>query len=113
MSSKAAPVVTGQGVGDNNRHISNAVASAEGVRAALNTLPFAVTDGSYIQGVSLPTGSATDVRHKLGRKAQGWLVLRALDGAAVLYEVSGYNTKTSIRLYNNSGANTTVDLWFF
>ena len=40
-------------------------------------------------------------------------MLRALDGACSAVRGLRYNTKTSIRLYNNSGANTTVDLWFF
>ena len=113
MSTKAAPVVTGQGVGDNNRHISNAVASAEGVPGRPNT-------SRRRDGRQLHSGGKPAHRQRNGRKAISWGARPRVAGAAgprrrfaVLYEVSGYNTKTSIRLYNNSGANTTVDLWFF
>ena len=66
MSTKAAPVVTGQGVGDNNRHISNAVASAEGVRAAPKRPPV------RRDGRQLHSGGKPAHRQRNGRKGTSW-----------------------------------------
>lgn len=75
----------------------------------VNQQPYVAGDGSLVV-LELVTATTTKVAHKLGRKPTGWLVLRMQGGAAQLCDTAA--DATFITLVN-SGATSTVTIWFF
>lgn len=66
---------------------------------------------SVLKSVSLLTGTNT-INHKLGRKLQGWKVVRQR-AAASLYDNQDSNQKPELTLILIASANVTVDLEVF
>jgi hypothetical protein len=73
-----------------------------------NVLSFPISNGSILQDVPLLSG-ANVINHKLGRKLQGWAVVRMVGAFAQVYETTS-NTKT---LTLNASAPTTISLLVF
>jgi hypothetical protein len=84
--------------------------SLEQMRRALYRHPFLCSDGVLVSQ-ALTAGNNV-IRHGLGRKPSGWMVLRSIGAAATLYEVADTATDRVITL-NSAGSPTSVDLWFF
>lgn len=71
-----------------------------------------ILDGRLLRSVSLITGQANLVEHKLGRAPQGWLVIRSRAQATV-WDLQDSNELPSKTLDLRCSANVTVDLWIF
>lgn len=71
----------------------------------------AALNGSLIQNVVLVTGS-NQVNHKLGRKLQGWFIVRQRAAASV-YDQQDSNTSPALTLSLVSSANVNVDIYVF
>lgn len=67
--------------------------------------------GLLLQSVSLTTGDNV-IDHKLGRKLQGWQIVRQRASAA-LYDKQDANQMPALTLVLNTSANVTVDLFVF
>ena len=67
--------------------------------------------GSILQNVSLSTGSNT-INHKLGRKLQGWWLVRKRAAASV-YDTQDSNQMPSLTLLLTSSADVVVDIFVF
>jgi len=66
---------------------------------------------TFLQNIALVSG-ANSVNHKLGRKLQGWYVVR-LRGAATIYDTQDKNNNPELTLSLVSSASVTVDLVVF
>ena len=68
-----------------------------------------------VEGVTLTSGQVTQVKHGLGRKPQGWLVVDvdAWDGSSYLYRDDSAVTqpKVYLGLSFSGGVTPTVSLW--
>lgn len=67
--------------------------------------------GRLIQSVKLSTGDNI-VNHQLGRKLQGWCIVR-LRAAASIYDKQDANQIPNLTLTLNTSADVTVDLYVF
>lgn len=67
--------------------------------------------GMLLKEVSLVNG-ANVINHKLGRKLQGWAIVRKR-ASADIYDTQDTNNKPSLTLLLQSNANVTVDLYVF
>lgn len=74
----------------------------------IGKIPF--NNGILLESVSLASGN-TDVSHKLGRKFQGYLILKQT-ASATIYNNQGSTDDTKFLRLNASGA-TTVNIWVF
>lgn len=70
-----------------------------------------VTNGIILEKVSLLTGSNT-IQHKLGRKLQGWVIVR-ISAAAAIYDTQDTNPDPQINLVLVSSAPATVNIYVF
>lgn len=70
-----------------------------------------LNDSVLLKGVVLTTGT-NQVNHKLGRKIQGWIVVRQRS-AASFYDTQDLNQHPTLTLSLVSSANVTVDLVCF
>jgi uncharacterized lipoprotein YmbA len=70
-----------------------------------------IVNGNLLQNVSLASGSNT-INHKLGRKLQGWLIVRQRASASV-YDTQDSNQHQDLTLTLTSSASVSVDLWVF
>lgn len=70
-----------------------------------------LVNGLLLKNVSLINGS-TQVNHKLGRKLQGWTVIRKR-AAAEVYDTQDSNSMPELTLSLVSNANVLVDLYVF
>ena len=64
-----------------------------------------------LKNITLVTGSNT-VNHRLGRKLQGWSIVRQRSAASV-YDSQDSNSNSSLTLILVSSANVSVDLIVF
>lgn len=67
--------------------------------------------GEVLQSVSLQTG-ANIINHLLGRKLQGWQIVRQRS-AASLYDTQDSNPSPQVTLYLTSSAPVVVDILVF
>lgn len=70
-----------------------------------------LTSGNLLKSVELVTGS-NSVNHKLGRKLQGWLVIRKR-AISEIYDAQDTCPTPALTLQLVSSANVTVDLYCF
>ena len=71
-----------------------------------------VIDGVLLKGISLTTGVDNVVSHKLGRKPQGWILVRKRAESDV-WDLQDVNKTPSRTLVLRCAADVTVDLWIF
>lgn len=71
----------------------------------------AVLQGVLLKDVSLASG-ANVVNHKLGRKLQGWVLVRKR-AAGDIYDTQDTNSTPALTLNLNSSAAIVVDLYVF
>ena len=64
-----------------------------------------------LKEIALVTGT-NEVNHKLGRKLQGWYIVRQRSAARV-YDTQDANNTPNLTLSLTSDANVTVDLFVF
>jgi len=69
------------------------------------------TKGSVLSSVPLTTG-ANVVNHKLGRKLQGWSIVRQRS-AGTVYDTQDTNPRPELSLALVASANMLVDLYVF
>lgn len=74
-------------------------------------IAFPVTSGLILASVTLAVGSNT-VNHRLGRKLQGWCLVRQR-GAAAVYDTQDSNQHTDLTLLLTSSAGVVVDILVF
>lgn len=79
------------------------------LRALIAMCPF--IDGALIQDEPLTT-SATLIRHRLGRKPKGCIVVKCSPPAAVGFSATQPND-TSVAVHIEASASTTASLWFW
>lgn len=70
-----------------------------------------LTNGSILTEISLKSGS-NDVSHKLGRKLQGWFIVRQR-ASATIYDSQDTNKTQDLTLSLNSSASVSVDIYVF
>jgi hypothetical protein len=70
-----------------------------------------VLDGTLLQNVSLKSG-LNEVAHKLGRKPQGWIIVRKRANANI-WDEQDSNSKSKLTLRLQASAAVKVDLWVF
>lgn len=70
-----------------------------------------LSNGLVLQNLQLITGSNV-VNHLLGRKLQGWVIIRQR-GPATFYDTQDGNTMPNLTLYLTSSAAVSVDLYVF
>lgn len=68
-------------------------------------------DSSILKGVSLSSG-ANVINHKLGRKLQGWKVVRQR-ASATLYDTQDSNPNPQLTLFLTASGAVVVDLEIF
>ncbi len=71
-----------------------------------------LSNGVYLRAVALLTGDNA-VMHRLGRKPQGWLVIRQYNAYAGLFDKQADNQMPQSTLVLNASGPTTVDLYVF
>lgn len=71
-----------------------------------------ILDGVLIQNITLTAGTSTPVKHKLGRKPLGWVVVRKRAESTV-WDTQDNNELPTLTLELDCSANVTVDLWIF
>lgn len=64
-----------------------------------------------LKNVALTTGANT-INHKLGRKLQGWSIIR-IRSAATIYDTQDSNQSPDLTLTLNASANVNVDIEVF
>jgi hypothetical protein len=74
-------------------------------------LEMPLTQGQILEGVRLVNG-ANAIDHKLGRKLQGWWIVR-LRASATVFDTQDSNPTPERNLRLTSSANVTVDLYVF
>jgi hypothetical protein len=70
-----------------------------------------IVDGSILPSIALKSGS-NSVSHKLGRKLNGWLIVRQR-AAATVYDNQDNNQTPAQTLTLQASADVTVDLYVF
>lgn len=70
-----------------------------------------ITDGILLQNVTLSSGD-NSINHKLGRKLQGWFIVRQRASASI-YDKQDSNSLPDKTLSLNASAQVTVDLYVF
>lgn len=70
-----------------------------------------INSGVILKEVSLTTGDNV-INHRLGRKLQGWFIVRQR-GPAVIYDNQDSNNQPNLTLLLNASTNVTVDLLVF
>ncbi len=75
-------------------------------------LKSSIIDGVLVKDLTLVTGSPNTVKHTLGRKLQGWIVVRQR-ASAIIWDDQDTNMIPSSTLVLQTSANVTVDLWVF
>ncbi len=70
-----------------------------------------IVNGIILKSVSLIIGSNT-INHKLGRKLQGWLLVRQR-AAASIFDLQDANAMPDLTLVLSSSAAVVVDLYVF
>ena len=68
--------------------------------------------GIILENVILTTGDNV-INHKLGRKLQGWQVVRMQDGFVQLYDKQNSNQMSNLTLVLNSSGTGKVNLFVF
>ncbi len=84
--------------------------ATETQRRQLNNVPHTSPDGHQHEHGALTAGDNI-ISHRLGRKPNGWLVLRATGAAPSLYEKIADTTDKTITLVSANTAS--VVIWFF
>lgn len=74
-------------------------------------LQIPLNSGMILQNVSLVSGSNT-INHKLGKKLQGWFIVRQR-AAAEVYDLQDSNLYPELTLILNSNASVNVNLFVF
>lgn len=71
-----------------------------------------IINGTLLKKVKLTAGKDNNIDHKLGRKPQGWVLVR-VRASATIWDLQDANTlsKSTLRLWTS--ADVTVDLWVF
>lgn len=69
------------------------------------------TGGHILQNVVLVSG-ANSINHKLGRKLQGWVMVR-VRASATFYDTQDSNQTPELTLSLNSSGAVTVDIYVF
>ena len=72
----------------------------------------AIIDGVIVEDVILNSSTFTDVKHKLGRKPRGYIVIRKSAAQTVFEEAGDYENRKLFLKLKASGA-VTVNLWIF
>jgi hypothetical protein len=67
--------------------------------------------GQILPSVNLAVG-LNKISHKLGRKLQGWFIVRQR-ASATIYDTQDVNKTPDINLYLNSSSIATVDIFVF
>lgn len=81
--------------------------------AALNPLlNNPLSKAIILKDVVLTTGSNT-INHRLGRKLQGWYIVRMRDTFSQVYDTQDSNQTPQLTLTLNSSANVTADIVVF
>ena len=68
--------------------------------------------GVLLENVKLSTGDNV-INHKLGRKLQGWQVVRMQDGFVQIYDKQNSNQMSNLTLVLNSSGTGTINLFVF
>lgn len=71
-----------------------------------------ILDSSMLQNVSLAVGNNV-INHKLGRKLQGWKIIRMRSVFSQIYDTQDSNEMPELTLNLNSSAAVVVDLEVF
>lgn len=71
-----------------------------------------ITKGIQLKNVTLVTG-ANVINHLLGRKLQGWIVVRSHGSAATIYDTQDNNQIPNLTLQLNSSAGVLVDIYVY
>lgn len=71
-----------------------------------------IVQGQVLENVALVTGNNV-VNHKLGRKLQGWWIVRQRGVAASFYDTQDSNPTPGVNLYLHSSAAVSVDIFVF
>ena len=72
----------------------------------------AIIDGVIVEDVILNSSTFTDIKHKLGRKPRGYIVIRKSAAQTVFEEAGDYENRKLFLKLKASGA-VTVNLWIF
>ena len=72
----------------------------------------AIIDGVIVEDVILNSSTFTNVKHKLGRKPRGYIVIRKSAAQTVFEEAGDYENRKLFLKLKASGA-VTVNLWIF
>jgi len=67
--------------------------------------------GNILKSVVLASGDNT-INHKLGRKLQGWIIVRQRASAS-MYDKQDSNARPELTLVLNASAAVTVDIYVF
>jgi hypothetical protein len=71
-----------------------------------------IINGVLLKNVILDASIVNQVSHKLGRKPQGWLIVRQRANS-IIWDAQDTNTKANRTLTLSCSANVTIDLWVF
>ena len=72
----------------------------------------AIIDGVIVEDVILNSSTFTDIKHKLGRKPRGYIVIRKSAAQTVFEEAGDYENRKLFLKLRASGT-VTVNLWIF
>lgn len=91
--------------------------SLQRVVTSLNRIPIVAPDGvmwkssERVSGGVLVSGNNV-IQHRLGRKPQGWIVVRLIGAVGDIYEVADSADQYNITLNTATGGQS-VQIWFF
>ena len=72
----------------------------------------AIIDGVIVEDVILNSSTFTNIKHKLGRKPRGYIVIRKSAAQTVFEEAGDYENRKLFLKLKASGT-VTVNLWIF
>ena len=72
----------------------------------------AIIDGVIVEDVILNSSTFTNIKHKLGRKPRGYIVIRKSAAQTVFEEAGDYDNRKLFLKLKACGA-VTVNLWIF
>lgn len=85
----------------------------ENVRSSVDSIVACpIIDGVLLEKVELKSATTTYINHKLGRKPQGWLIVRQR-GNSIIWDLQDNNKNKTSTLALACSADVIVDVWIF
>lgn len=93
-----------------NADVQNVSRAVNDVLEPLQLIP--LIQGELLTDITITSGTPLEVSHQLGRRIQGWAVVRQ-NAQADIWDTPGSASAEKTRITLNASATVTVSLWVF